>query len=151
MAASTITYDDKVKVLDPSNDATELVRAVDLNEVKTVVNAHATNIDEVVIDFLAALIPSPSDKEYKLACKMPYDGTINETSAECVSGTCTATFSIDDVDLGGDTNSVSSSIESQAHTTANTFSAGSTIEVTISDNATCVDLNFVIKFTKTVS
>lgn len=45
MAASTITYTDKVQVIDPDRDATELWRSVDANEVKTVVNSHATLLD----------------------------------------------------------------------------------------------------------
>ena len=45
MAASTITYADKVQVVDPDVDVTEKYRAVDANEVKTVVNANAALID----------------------------------------------------------------------------------------------------------
>ena len=45
MAASTITYANKVQVVDPDVDVTEKYRAVDANEVKTVVNANATLLD----------------------------------------------------------------------------------------------------------
>lgn len=151
MAADTITYDDKTAALAPSNPATELVRDVDLNEIKTVVNAHATNIDEVVAEDFNGLIESPDDKAYVLILKAGYAGSITETTTQCTSGTCTATFSIEAVNLGGTANSVSSSEQSQAHASANTFSAGDTITMTVSSNSSCVDFRFSITMAKTIS
>jgi len=151
MAADTITYDDKTASLSPSNPATELVRAVDLNEVKTVVNAHATNIDEVVIESFNGLIESPEDKAYVLILKAAYDGSITETTTQSTSGTCTATFTIGATELGGSPNSVSSSEQSQAHVSENTFSAGDTITMTVSSNSSCVDFRFSISMSKTIS
>ena len=102
-------------------------------------------------DFISGLIPLPVDSSYKLIVKVPYAGTITETTTESVSGTCTATFKINTTALGGTANSVSSTEESQAHASANAFVAGDDIVLTVSANATCVDMSFTIKFTKTLA
>lgn len=151
MAADQISYATKVQSVDPSNPATEKWQATDANEVKTVVNAHATNIDELEVENFNGLIESPSDKAYVLILKAAYAGSITETTTQCTSGTCTATFSIEGVNLGGTANSVSSSEQSQAHASANTFAAGETITLTISANSSCVDMRFSITMSKTLS
>jgi|TARA_R110000822_G_scaffold152112_8_gene291338 hypothetical protein len=107
-------------------------------------NLLATNL----VDFISGLIQSPTDSSYKLIIKAPYAGRITETTTESVSGTCTATFKINTTALGGTANSVSSTEESQAHVSANAFIAGDDIVLTVSANATCVDMSFTIKFTK---
>jgi hypothetical protein len=102
-------------------------------------------------DFISGLIPLPVDSSYKLILKAPYAGTITEITTQSVSGTCTATFKINTTALGGTANSVSSTEQSQAHASANAFVAGDDIVLTVSANATCVDMSFTIKFTKTLS
>lgn len=51
--ATKITYTDKVKSVNLPNPANELFRAVDANELKTVVNSHADDIDQINIDVSA--------------------------------------------------------------------------------------------------
>lgn len=99
-------------------------------------------------EVLAGFITSPRDKTYKLVVKIPHAGTITETTTICVSGTCTATFKINTTNLGGTANSVSSSEQSQSHASANVFSAGDDIQVTISSNSSCADMSFSIKYTR---
>lgn len=96
------------------------------------------------------LIPAPSNKSYTLGLKMPYAGTITETTTKSTSGTCTVTFKINSTALGGTANSVSSSEQSQAHSTANAFVAGDDIVATISANSSCIDALLAIKWTRTV-
>lgn len=48
-------------------------------------------------------------------------------------------------------NSVSSSEQSQSHSSSNAFSAGDDIQLTISSNSSCADLSFTIKYTRTLS
>lgn len=96
------------------------------------------------------LIAAPSNKSYTLGLKMPFAGTITETTTKSTSGTCTATFKINSTALGGTANAVSSVEQSQAHSTANAFVAGDDLVVTVSANATCVDGLFAIKWTRTV-
>ncbi len=100
-------------------------------------------------EMMAGFIASPSAKSYKVVVKAAHGGTITETTTICVSGTCTATFKINTTALGGTANSVSSSEQSQAHSSSNVFSAGDDIVITISSVSTCVDMSFSIKYART--
>lgn len=99
-------------------------------------------------EMIAGFIASPSDKSYTIVLKMAHGGTITETVTKSVSGTCTATFKVNSTALGGTANSVSSTEQSQAHSTSNTFAAGDDIVLTISSNSSCVDMSFSIKYTR---
>lgn len=96
------------------------------------------------------LLPGPvAEQEYRLFIKIPFPGTITETTTKSSSGTCTATFDINGTDLGGTANSVSSSQSSQAHASDNTFVAGDYIAMTITSNSSCKDLSLSIAVTRT--
>lgn len=103
-----------------------------------------TQTQEIIGGFIA----SPADKNYTLALKMAHGGTITETTTKCVTGTCTATFKINSTALGGTANAVSSSEQSQAHSSENVFAAGDDIVLTVSSNASCADMSFSIKYTR---
>ena len=100
---------------------------------------------------IAGFIETPSDKTYKLVVKSPFAMTITETTTISASGTCTATFKINTTALGGTANSVSSTEQSQTHSSANSVSVGDDIQVTISANASCADMSFTIKGTRTLA
>jgi len=85
------------------------------------------------------------NKTYVIVQKATYSGRITEATTQCLSGTCTATFYINGVALGGTANSVSSSEQSQAHTSANEFVAGDTISMIVTSNASCLDLAYTLK------
>lgn len=102
----------------------------------------------VVSDFISGIIEVPVDQSYKLVVKVPYAGQITETTTISTAGTCTATFKINTTALGGTANSVSSSEQSQAHSTSNTFAAGDDIVLTVSANSSCANMSFTIKFNK---
>jgi hypothetical protein len=102
-------------------------------------------------DQISGFISSPANKLYRVAIKMAFAGTITETTTRSASGTCTATFSINGSNLGGTANSVSSSEQSQAHASANTFSAGDDVELTVSSNSSCTDMSFTIAYTRTLA
>nr|WMC99346.1 hypothetical protein RAR13_11880 [Aminobacter aminovorans] len=106
------------------------------------------NGQSVATDTMSGFIGAPADKSYTIVLKCPYGGTINETVTKSASGTCTATFKINTTALGGTANSVSSSEQTQAHASANTFVAGDDIVLTISSNSSCLDMAFTIKVTK---
>ena len=102
-------------------------------------------------EMIAGFIASPSDKSYTIALKMAHAGTITETTTKSASGTCTATFKINSTALGGTANSVSSSEQSQSHSSTNTFVAGDDIVLTISSNSSCTDMSFTIKYTRALA
>jgi hypothetical protein len=106
------------------------------------------NGKSIATDAMSGFIGAPANKTYTVSLKCPFGGTINETVTICASGTCTATFKINGTPLGGTANSVSSSEQTQAQASANTFAAGDDIAVTISSNSSCVDMSFTIKVTK---
>lgn len=99
---------------------------------------------------ISGFIATPADKSYTIALKMAHGGTITETTTKSASGTCTATWKINSTALGGTANSVSSAEQSQAHASNNVFSAGDDIVLTVSANATCADMSFTIKYTRTL-
>lgn len=100
---------------------------------------------------ISGLIETPSNKDYRIVVKAPHGGTITETTTVSASGTCTATFKVNTTALGGTANSVSSSEQSQAHASSNTFAAGDDIVITISSNSSCADMSFTIKYTRTLA
>lgn len=108
--------------------------------------ASTSQNDEMIAGFIA----SPSNKSYTIALKMAHAGTVTETTTISASGTCTATFKVNSTALGGTANSVSSSEQSQAHASTNTFVAGDDIVLTVSSNSSCADMSFSIKYTRTL-
>lgn len=89
-----------------------------------------------------------ADGDYIVAIRMPFGGIITETTTKCSTGTATATFKVNTTALGGTANSVSTSEQSQSHSTSNTFSSGDDIIITISSNAACEDMTYMIKYTR---
>lgn len=96
-------------------------------------------------------IGTVADGDYTLVLKAPHGGTVTETTTKSASGTCTATFKVNSTALGGTANSVSSSEQSQAHSSTNTFVAGDDIVLTVSANSSCSKLAFTIKYTRVLS
>lgn len=109
MAASTITYTDKVQVVDPDVDVTEKYRAVDANEVKTVVNANATLLDTNTTD-IATNTSNISTNTSNIATNTSSISTNTSNIATNTSNIATNTSNIatntsniaNKVELGGD-------------------------------------------------
>jgi len=97
---------------------------------------------------IGGYIGTVADKDYRIVLKAPHAGTITETTTRSESGTCTATFKVNTTALGGTTNSASTSEQSQAHSTSNTFAEGDDIVLTLSSNSSCLGLSFMIKYTR---
>lgn len=104
--------------------------------------------DTAQTDFISGLVELPDDKDYLLVVKSPIAMTITETVTKSVSGTCTATFKINTTALGGTANSVSSTEESQTHSSSNSLAAADDLVLTVSSNSSCDGLSFTIKFTR---
>ena len=85
----------------------------------------------------------------KIMCKADAK-VITSVSAICDSGTCTLTPQIDALTLGGGANSVSSTISTVTHSSANTVSADSVVTLVISANSSCQGLAVSIKGTRTL-
>lgn len=107
-------------------------------------------ISSTQTDFISGIIERPADGDYKITINVPYAGTIKNITTISTTGTCTLTGKINSTNLGGTANSVSTTENAQAHTSANTFSAGDDITLTVSSNSSCENLSFNIEFTKTL-
>ena len=149
--ADKILYATKVQGQVNPADENKKYTFVDANEVKAVVNAHADNIEELLIDFLPGTIPSIDNKLYVITLNIPYAGFITTTSTKSVSGTATGTFGISGTVLGGTANAISDTENIQAHASDNVFAAGDDIELTITSNAATVDCNFTVTYTRTLA
>jgi len=103
---------------------------------------------QVWTDGIGGLLSFPDDLTYKVWLNSPFSGTITSTTTICTSGTCTATFKINTTTIGGTANSVSTSEQSQSHSSSNTFAVGDDISFTISSNASCQYMSFMITFTR---
>jgi hypothetical protein len=106
---------------------------------KTIVEALHTKDRLLVVEF-------PEDKTYPLWLKAQYAFTINGVTSKCSTGTATATVKINGVALGGTANSVSSSEQSQAHTSANSVVAGDDVTVTFSSTSSCEDAQISVEY-----
>ncbi|WP_374607094.1 hypothetical protein [Thermomonas sp.] len=100
---------------------------------------------------ISGLFVAPANGDYRIVVKAPHGGTITEVTTVSASGTCTLTAKINTTALGGTANSVSSSEQSQAHSSANVFSAGDDIVLTVSSNSSCSKMTVTIKYTRTLS
>lgn len=66
-------------------------------------------------------------------------GRIDNTFTDCASGSCTVRWYINGVAVGSAANSVSTTAQTQTHTTDNEFAAGDVITYTISSNSACLE------------
>ena len=96
-------------------------------------------------------IDTVANQDYAIVLRMPFAGTITETSSKCVSGTATATFKVNTTALGGTANAVSSSQVNTTQSSANTFVANDLIQVTMSANSSCLGASFTIKYTRNLA
>jgi hypothetical protein len=107
-------------------------------------------ISNTITELFGGIIAVPTNKDYIVVLKAPTGCTITETTTKSLSGTCTAAFKINTTALGGTANSVSSTEQSQSHSSANVVAAGDDIVLTVSANSSCLDLAFTIRTTRTV-
>lgn len=98
-----------------------------------------------------SFIEFADDKAYRIVLKSAYAWTITEVVTRSAAGTCTLTVSINGTPLGGTANSVSTSEQSQAHTSDNAVAVGDDIELTISSNAGAESVAVTLTGTRTLS
>lgn len=78
------------------------------------------------------LIEFPEAKDYKVVVDAAVARTITEVTTICSAGTATLTVKINTTALGGTANSVSTSEQSQSHSSSNAVAAGDDIVLTLS-------------------
>ena len=80
-------------------------------------------------------IETPANQDYVLWWDAPFDGEITLLRTKTQAGSCTVTGKIGVTALGGTANSATTSAEEQAHASANAFSKGDKVLITVSANA----------------
>ena len=104
------------------------------------------NAQQEAIDFT---IESPDNQDYLFEIDCPFGYKITQVDSKCRSGTCTATTKIGSTPLGGGANSVSTTLQTKTHTSANVIAAAGTSVVTISSNSSCAGLRLTFWITRT--
>lgn len=103
-----------------------------------------------VTEYIAGRIDTAANKDYTVLVDLPYAATITQTTTQGGAGTCTATFKINSTALGGSANAVSTTKQSQNHTTANVAAAGDKLVMAVSANSGCTDLAYRIAYTRVI-
>lgn len=96
-------------------------------------------------DMITGVIEYPQNKTYRLP-NLPYVMQIDSVTTRSSTGTCTFTVRINSTPLGGSANSVSTTEQTQTHSSNNVTAVGDDIEIVVSANASCEDLSFTIKY-----
>lgn len=100
---------------------------------------------------IGSMILVPANQDYKIAVNMPFAGTIVTMTTISTGGTCTLVTKINATAVTGLSNAVSTSEVTTTATALNTFAAGDDIVLTVSANAACVNLSFMIKATRVLA
>jgi len=93
---------------------------------------------------------SPANGDYTLIQKAERAMTVTSVVTQSASGSATFTFKIDGVSLGGSANSVSTSEQSQSHSTANVLPIGGKLTLTVSSNSACQKAAIQVNYTETI-
>lgn len=96
---------------------------------------------------LIVIIEAPAAAAYRL-CSRSFPRTIKKITTRSVSGTGTATFAIDNINLGGAVNSVLASLNTQYHTSHNVMSDSSILDVTFSGLSSLTRTTIIITGTR---
>ena len=86
------------------------------------------------------LVTEAENKTYPVIQKASFAFTITETTTKSRTGTCTVTFRINGVNLGGTANSASTTEQSRTHASDNVVAEGDTLDFVVTSNASCEDL-----------
>ena len=100
---------------------------------------------------ISGIIEAPVNKDYVLILTLPWDATIQAFAAQSTSGTCTAKLKINSTDITGSSLSVNSSGASSGSLSSNDAGAGDKLVLNIASSSSCVDMAFVIYYTRDLS
>lgn len=93
------------------------------------------------------LIEAPTASDYRVIVNAGTGFKITSVTTVCASGTATLTVKINTTALGGTANSVSSTEQTQPHTSANTAAVGDDIVFTFSSVSTPVKVSVTLQGT----
>lgn len=100
---------------------------------------------------LFGYLSSPGNGDHQIALKSPVGFTIEEVTTKADSGSIVATWKIDGVALGGAANTVSTSEDTQVHSSNNVVAVDQDITLTTSSDSSCTGFAFTMKLTRTLA
>lgn len=132
-------------------DTTTYPSLTELSYVKGVTSSIQTQLAALTqqYEFISGIIETVADGSYILVVRVPYKGTISNTTTVSESGTCTAEFQINTTALGGTANSVSTTETTQTHSSANVFNTDDDIKLRVTSNSSCLKMSFTIRYVRT--
>lgn len=103
------------------------------------------------IEYLSGFIALPTNKDYRISERLPYDVTLTGITTKTASGTCTVTTKINTTAATGGAVSTTSTSTTSVITAANAGVEGDALVLTISANASAVDLSFTLEMTRVLA
>ena len=155
--SGTTEFADDVFRIQDNGDATKEL-AFEVSSITTGTTRTITvpdeNVDLGYVPAVAAPIhtlhvETVADQDYVLTYDAPYAGTITTLRAKTESGTCTVTGAINGTPLGGTACSAATTADEEAHASANAYSKGDEIKITVSSNSAAIDLEVTFYGTRT--
>lgn len=113
---------------------------VDLGDIATNTAASSANTTNIAAPIHTLHVETVANQDYVLTYDAPYAGTITTLRAKTESGTCTVTGYINGVALGGTACSAATTADEEAHASANAYSKGDEIKITVTSNSAATDL-----------
>lgn len=92
----------------------------------------------------SVLLQFVEDGDLTVILNMPYAVTITSVTTKCTTGTATLTVKIGSTALGGTANSVSTSEQTQEHSSANAMTAGDDLVFTFSSVSGCENVSVTV-------
>jgi hypothetical protein len=102
-------------------------------------------------DSIGGFIPTVNNQNYYVILNSAVTITVSSLIARCSSGSATATFKINGVNIGATANAVTSAESSNAATSANVVVPGDDLIMTISSNSSCKNMAFNVHYSRTLS
>jgi hypothetical protein len=97
------------------------------------------------------LIEFADNKDYRVVINSALARTITGVTTRSSSGTCTLTVKINTTALGGTANSVSTSEQTQSHSSDNAVAVGDDIVLTVSSNSGAENVSVTLTGTLTLA
>lgn len=138
------TLDDRVT----TNEADIASNDTDIATINTTLATLATKAQSWEQSFF---FEYPENKSYRMVVNSEIGRTITRMTTICTTGTATVKGLIDGVDLGGTANSVSTSEQSQTHSSANVVHVGDNIAIVFSSVSSCENVTVTIAGTLTLA
>ena len=114
-------------------------------------NLHAVHDAGIGRDFWPFYDKAPTDGDDRIIINARHAGTIKSVTTRSAAGTATLTVKVNTTALGGTANAVSTSEQTQAHSSSNTFVAGDDIVLTWSSVSGCSKVSGNIWFDRTTT